>query len=157
MNGELEGAQALQARIKAVSNTDGRMGSRMLRGWQLHTVYLAKRRVPVKTRNLSRSIHPGPIVGHESATVVASAEYARYVEGGTQPHIIKPVRARMLAWGGDRRLTGSLRTGARPTNFARIVHHPGTRPRPFLRPAALEALEDLAMTQWYVAAWNEAA
>lgn len=157
MSGELEGAQALQARIKAVSNVDGRMGSRMLRGWQLQTVYLAKRAVPVKTRNLSRTIHPGVIDGNKGATVVASAEYARYVEEGTAPHIIRPIRARVLAWGGARRLTGSLRTGASPTSFARIVHHPGTRPKPFLRPAAVQALKELGMTPWYVQAWNEAA
>ena len=91
------------------------------------------------------------------ATVVASAEYARYVEEGTRPHIIRPVRARVLAWGGDRRLTGSLRSGARPTSFARIVHHPGTRPKPFLRPAAVQAMQELKMADTFIVAWNEAA
>ena len=155
--GHLEGAHALQARIKAVGNVDGRVGSRLLRGWQMQTVYLAKKLVPVKTRNLSRTIHPGRLDGHEGATVVASAAYARYVEEGTRPHIIKPVRARVLAWGGARRLTGSLRTGARPTAFARIVHHPGSRPKPFLRPAAVQAMQELKMTDTFVVAWNEAA
>ena len=157
MSGYLSGAEALEARIKAVGNVDGRVGSRLLRSWQMRTVYLAKHLVPVKTRNLRHTIHPGEVDGHVGAGVVASAEYARYVEEGTRPHIIRPVRARALAWGGDRRLTGSLRTGARPTSFARIVHHPGTRPKPFLRPAAVQALEELRMTDTFVVAWNEAA
>lgn len=158
MSGELHGKRGLQARLNAIDpSKDGRFGSRVLRMWQTSTVFEAKHLVPVKTRNLSRTIHPGHIKGSESATVVASASYARYVEEGTRPHIIRPVRARALAWGGARRLSGSLRSGARPEFFAKIVHHPGTRAKPYLRPAAVIALRKLSLADQYVVAWNEAA
>ncbi|MEV7770581.1 hypothetical protein [Kitasatospora sp. NPDC086791] len=48
--------------------------------------------------------------------------YAAYVELGTGPHIIRPNGKQALHWEG----------AAHPV---REVHHPGTRPRPFLRPA----------------------
>ena len=50
----------------------------------------------------------------------ASVPYAGYVLNGTGPHEIRPRRARVLAFqqGGQQR-------------FARVVHHPGTRPNPF--------------------------
>jgi len=152
----VSGGEQLVRRLTAAGLQNGRVGSRMLRRWQLVTVRLAKERVPKRTGNLQRSIHPGP-VGVTAATVEASASYAGYVEFGTRPHTIVPVRARVLAWGGARRLTGSLRTGARPTNFARLVHHPGTRPRPFLMSAGQQALEEANLAAEIVVAWNEAA
>lgn len=48
--------------------------------------------------------------------------YAAYVELGTEPHIIRPKDKKALFWVGAKR----------PVT---VVHHPGTRPRPFLRPA----------------------
>lgn len=49
------------------------------------------------------------------------------VEGGTVPHII----ASHGPWSLHNNITGDY--------FGRVVHHPGTRPHPFIRPAA-EAL-----------------
>jgi hypothetical protein len=50
---------------------------------------------------------------------------ALMLEKGTSPHEIRPHAGGVLAWrGGD----GKMR-------FARVVHHPGTRAQPFLRPA----------------------
>lgn len=47
--------------------------------------------------------------------------YAHFVERGTKPHWIKPKKAKSLFFAGLRR---------------EVVHHPGARPKPFLRPAA---------------------
>jgi hypothetical protein len=46
--------------------------------------------------------------------------YAKYVVGGTKPHVIYPVAARALRFAG--------RNG---TVFARVVHHPGTKANDF--------------------------
>ena len=58
--------------------------------------------------------------------VGTNVEYARYVEEGTPPHRIQARRKKALHW-----------KGARHPVFA--VNHPGTRARPYLRPA-LEAV-----------------
>jgi len=50
-------------------------------------------------------------------------DYGLYVEYGTPPHIIKPKNKKALHWGGT---NGPV---------VKLVHHPGTRPQPFIRPA----------------------
>lgn len=58
-------------------------------------------------------------VGGELRTrITNAAPYATYIEGGTRPHIIVPVRARMLVF---RNQQGTL-------VFAKKVNHPGTQP-----------------------------
>lgn len=54
--------------------------------------------------------------------------YGQFVEGGTSAHEIRARRASALRWeqGGE-------------IHFARLVHHPGTRARPFMGPGALKA------------------
>lgn len=59
--------------------------------------------------------------------VGTGVSYARMVEFGTKPHVIRAVHAHVLA---------NTRTG---DVFGPVVHHPGTRAQPFLRPA----LDDL--------------
>lgn len=57
-------------------------------------------------------------------TYATGVPYARYVVDGTVPHLIEPRAAKALHWvdrSGD--------------HFARLVHHPGTRPNPFARRA----------------------
>lgn len=49
------------------------------------------------------------------------AGYALYHHEGTRPHIIRPKRARALRF-----------TAQGHTVFANVVHHPGTRPNPYL-------------------------
>lgn len=58
----------------------------------------------------------------------ADVPYTKYVLEGTDPHEIRPRRARALHWndGGDR--------------FAQLVHHPGTLPNPFPRRALVPVL-----------------
>ena len=127
----------------------------MLRSLQLDTVREAKDRVPRKTGNLSRSIVAGRITPN-FATVEAGANYAAYVELGTRPHIIRPKNASVLAWGGERRLSGRLRTGSSATSFAKYVHHPGTKAQPYLVPGAQAAAAKVGIES-IVRRWNDAA
>lgn len=63
----------------------------------------------------------------------SSARYAGYVIKGTRPHVIRPTRAKALYWadgGGG--------------HWARMVHHPGTRPNNFAARAIREITPHLA-------------
>lgn len=85
--------------------------------------------VPVLTGNLGRSIREdeikavAPLVVEGGVT--AHADYAAAVHEGSRPHIIRPRRAQALRF----------EVGGR-TVYARMVRHPGTKARPFLRNAA---------------------
>jgi len=159
----LEGYEALVARIDAVDSARTRVA--IVRRWQLRTVRESKLLVPRKTGNLGRTIHAGK-ADEFGGTVVASADYARYVEEGTRGGtIIEPRPGRVgrngrpaaLAWGGARRLSGTLRSGSAPTSFARRVVRGATRAQPFLRPGAEIALGQENLTEEFVLAWNQAA
>jgi len=125
-----------------------------LRAWQIKTVQESQRLVHRKTGFLQRNIRPGRI-SLRSATVEARTPYAAPVELGAKPHIIRPKNAKVLAWGGPRRLTGRLKSGGKPTHFARLVHHPGNKPYPYLMPGARKALE--SFKDLIVHLWNGAA
>lgn len=79
------------------------------------------RTAPFKTGNLANSI------SYELTREgfrVSMARHGEYVEFGTAPHIIEVKNAEALHWksGGE-------------DHFAKRVHHPGTRPNPFIRNA----------------------
>jgi hypothetical protein len=149
----LQGADRLQMRLNAVK--DSPRG--ILRQWQIATVAEAKRAVPRKTGHLGRSIRAGGLFS-DHAIVEASVNYAAFVEYGTRAHIIRPRNKRILRFaanGGSARLTGAVRRGGSAV-FAREVHHPGTRPHPFLVPGARAALTKVGLTA-IVDQWNKAA
>lgn len=127
-----------------------------MRALQLSTVAEAQRRVPRKTGNLQRNIVPGA-VSADHAVVEARTNYAAPVEFGQKPHVIVPKNRKALAWGGDRRLSGRLRTGSEPTHFAKRVHHPGAKPKPYLVPGAEAALKKAGILAGIVTRWNRAA
>lgn len=58
-------------------------------------------------------------------------EYGSYVELGTPPHMIEVKKAKVLA-----KYTGTVAGKEQFTIFGKRVNHPGTRPSPFLMPAA---------------------
>lgn len=148
--GSLQGYEALQERLKRLGHMDGRLMTLLL----VQAEREAKLRARRKTGNMSRSI------GHEqtsdtSGRLYARANYAGYVERGTQPHVITPRVAAVLAWPGSgmARLTGSARVGASMV-FAMRVHHPGTRPHPFIEPGAKAAIEGAGLANEVVAVWD---
>jgi hypothetical protein len=145
----VEGMDALVARLHAIGEP-----APILRAMQLGTVREARLLVHRTTGHLGRSIVPGAIHG-DTATVEARTPYAATVELGSKPHVIRPRKAKVLAWGGTRRLSGTLARGSRATSFARIVHHPGTRPYPYLIPGARKAVG--LIRDAFVKLWNEAA
>lgn len=150
----LQGKRQLQARLTAIGKTEV-----MLRQVAVQGVAEAKSRVPRKTANLARTIRIGRVTRTNVSLFaggVRSVGYAAYVELGTRPHDIVPRTRQALAWGGARRLSGSLRSGAKPTNFAKRVHHPGTKAKPFLRPGLMAAAET-ATIKSVVKLWNGAA
>ena len=135
-------------RLRALGETQP-----VLRTLQIDTVAEAKLLVPRRTGHLGRSIVPGTLTPTH-AQVEARTPYAVYVERGTRPHIIRPRKAKALAWGGVRRLSGALARGSAPTHFAKIVHHPGTRPHPYLLPGAVKAVGHIKDA--LVRVWNSA-
>lgn len=156
----LTGDKDLLRRLKALE--DGVADRRILTEFGQLAVQFAKDDVPRKTGNLGRTIRVASVdPRRQSVQVVAGGSrnvgYAGWVEFGTRAHTIRPRRRKVLAWGGARRLSGTLRSGARATNFATIVHHPGTRPKPYLVPGAKKALAQVDKSRAVIEAWNKAA
>lgn len=151
---DVQGMEELQRRLNAVGDTKkllGRLG--------LIAVARAKELVPRKTGNLGRTIRLGTVNAAEAQIIAGGVNgvgYARAVEYGTRPHVIVPRYKKALAWGGSRRLSGSLRSGSKATMFARRVNHPGTKPKPYLIPAAQEVVQKYGIG-YVVEAWNSAA
>lgn len=82
----------------------------------------AKRRCTVNTGRLRASITLEPFNGGLAVKVGTKVEYAKAVEFGTGPHIIRPKNKRALFWPGAR-------------HPVKLVRHPGSRAKPFLFPA----------------------
>lgn len=115
------------ARLAAYLNASGGHVAQDLTRRTLRVVNRAKELAPVDTGRLRASIvwtigtaSGGGLV----ARVGTNVAYARAVHEGTRAHVIVPRRARVLRFPSGGRVV-----------FARRVHHPGTRPRPFLRDA----------------------
>lgn len=157
---DLQGSAELMRRFEALRT--GKANRAILGQFGTLAVQYARGLVPQKTRNLHRTIRVGDIdVAGQSVQVIAggrrSVGYAAHVEFGTRPHIIRPKRpGGVLAWGGQRRLSGSLRRGSKPTRFARFVNHPGTRPKPYLVPGAKRALGEVGLADRVIETWNRA-
>lgn len=115
----------------------------LMRDVALTAVGEQKRRAPVRTGNLRRTIHVGRVT-NTSAETVAGARYAGFVEVGTKPHEIRPRARKALRWKGSGGIV-----------FAKRVRHPGTKAQPFMVPGALAAIGDLR--DKIVALWNRAA
>jgi len=177
----LEGADDLAKRLRALSEKTPRI---ILEAWQADTVARAKDNVAPfsKTRTLSRSIRAGDLdVRSGNATVLAGGTstigYARFVEEGTRPHIIRPKNKKSLFFPSQGALTARAGAGAtigfrRSGNVnaatmrrfgnlafvhAKVVRHPGTRAQPYLRPAASDAMRALDLGPAVRVAWDGAA
>lgn len=85
----------------------------------------AKIFAPVDTGNLMNSISTDVDADGLGGEVGPTVNYGADIEYGTQPHIIRPKVANVLAF---------LAAGGGMV-FAREVHHPGTAPQPYMGPA----------------------
>jgi hypothetical protein len=151
---EVTGYSALQARLHAIGSQGSSSFMRLLgKAAVAEQKFLVHR----KTGNLGRTIHVGAVTP-TSVETIASANYAAFVELGTRPHTITPRAKKALRWAASpagRRLTGTPRKGAAVV-FAKRVHHPGTKPYPFMIPGAKAAVNKTGL-QAIVDAWNGAA
>jgi hypothetical protein len=96
------------------------------------TITYATPATPVRTGRLragNQFAVDAPSGWSVEGVVFNATEYARDVHDGTRPHIIKPRNAQALRFEGA---GGGI-------EFAMVVHHPGTRPRPFLAEGAAQA------------------
>jgi HK97 gp10 family phage protein len=87
---------------------------------------------PWRTGKLAQSITK-QVEGLE-ASVGPLVSYAGFVEFGTAPHEIKPIRANVLAFQG---VDGKLA-------FSAVVRHPGTKANPFMQ-RTKNQIEDKAL------------
>lgn len=150
----LKGEQQLRARLNAIGRTEG-----LTRAITIGGVREAKLIVHRRTGNLGRTIRVGNPTSDRAeikAGGLLKVGYAAAEELGSKPHIIKPRRAKVLAWGGSRTLGGRVRSGSAPDHFARMVRHPGQKPHPFLRPGLFKAALNQGVDA-IVKLWNEAA
>jgi phage gpG-like protein len=85
-----------------------------------------------RTGTLRRSIIKR-VESPKRGVVGTDVKYAPYVEFGTRPHIIRPKRAKVLAFKDKH---GRM-------IFARQVNHPGSKPYPYMEPAFRENVEPI--------------
>jgi len=83
--------------------------------------------VPHKTGNLLKLNNWKGLQEPMKFTWSPLVNYAAFVEFGTAPHMIFPKVKKALHWGGD---DGPV---------VKYVHHPGTKPNPFMERIAEEA------------------
>lgn len=81
---------------------------------------------PVKTGYLASTVYKQ--VSDSEGVVGVAASYARVVVEGSAPHEIRPANGGVLAF----MIAGKM-------IFTPIVHHPGTKPNPFMQNALDEA------------------
>ena len=94
---------------------------------------VAQSLAPIKSGALRKSI----TISHTSKTHITigpQAPYGAYVEFGTKPHDIRPKNKEYL--------TFKTRDGRWVRT--KLVHHPGTKAQPYMRPAAEQVLSQIA-------------
>lgn len=149
---DVKGLPQLRARFEAIKPNPN-----LMRQLALTAVAEQKKLVPRRTGNLARTIGIGSVTA-VSAETLATANYAAYVELGTRPHDIVPrsKKALRFAVGSGATLAGKPRKGASVV-FAKRVHHPGTKPKPFMVPGARNAVEQVGFKEVIYREWNDAA
>ncbi len=91
---------------------------------------MAVNNAPRKNGDLRENIIFGVDDRQLEGEVISNAEYSAAVEKGTKPHVIRPVKKKVLA----NPETGEI--------FGKKVNHPGTTAQPFLYPAWKKAQKD---------------
>ena len=90
-----------------------------------------KQRCPVDNGELRASIKG---MRTFNGAEISMLDYAKYVEYGTPPHIIRPNKRKALKFEPGRKQRLESGRGSKREVFAKEVRHPGTRPQPFIRP-----------------------
>ena len=105
---------------------------------------LMKANVAVQTGALRSSLY-AVLSGRSTLKLGSTDPKAVFIEKGTKPHVILPRRP-----GGVLRFSVGIApaVGLGRVVFTRRVHHPGTRAKPFMRPAAREAHKLIPQYLW---------
>lgn len=112
--------QTLAPKIqKNVQRTALRAGAKVYLGEVQARIPVASGQLRASARITSRAQGASVSASVKVGNIVAW--YAHLVEFGTRPHVIRAAPGRAMRFGGV---------------TTREVHHPGTRARPFMRPAA---------------------
>lgn len=143
--------QAALQRAKAMIRPAlvGGMRELMNDAWRIASQLVTGQVVKVRSGHLRRTIGPPKVTATGDliqGSLAATAKYAKPIEEGSRPHIIRVRQAKALRFFaasgmGPVRLTrrGKVSaTGNRAVGafvFAKFVRHPGTPPRPFMAPA----------------------
>lgn len=90
---------------------------------------------PVDTGRLRNSIK---VKVTDRGITIWMVEYAKFVEFGTPPHIIKPKDKKALKF--------KVKRGGKNI-FAKKVKHPGTRPNPFIRNTIQNKLQNIIIEE----------
>jgi hypothetical protein len=115
--------RTVTSRIQIHSISIPILGESLVREVTTKGFYLLRDEAPERRGDLRRSTQQRSM-GLEGEVTVGT-HYAVFVAMGTQPHIIRSVRARALRFVVDGEVV-----------FATLVHHLGTKPNPFVRRAA---------------------
>lgn len=124
---------ALAERLRSAGQSSQQALLETLMQAATHIAETMKSLAPVDTGNLRDSI--GVRLQGDSIVIgpdLERAPYAGYVEFGTAPHEIRPKNAKALRF-----------TVGGQVVFARVVHHPGTRPSYYVARAFQEWLDSL--------------
>lgn len=136
----LLGSKELKARMDNLKTVFQPAGRR----WAEDTVRTARPHIPVKSGRTRSSLRVRS--ASKTRAVVAVRYVARFLEGDTKAHVIAASKKRSLAFPSGGR-----------TIFAKKAQRRARSGRPFLAPAAQQALERSPMREELVNAWNEAA
>jgi hypothetical protein len=157
----LRGYDALQRRFHAIGTLDATfmrdLGGQAIRE-QKKLLY-----TEAVTR---RTGHSGQLITLENVTETSASTVARgtavFADTGTRPHEIRPNAKKALRWAVSSskgfRLTGVPKAGSVVQwAFAKVVHHPGTKPHPYMVRGAKMAIAGAGLTDRIIAKWNGAA
>ncbi len=134
----LDGIDELRTALRACDDQAGRLLLRATRIGLDEGRVLAKAMARRRTGALAESIVTRLLASSQRSAdgeMVAAKPYASFVEGGTKAHEIRPRNGQALRF-----FVGGA------AHFARVVHHPGTRPYPFVGPA-LEKWQRVAIRE----------
>lgn len=103
-------------------------------------VVAVKRELALPTKRFKHTVEfyetQAPGAASSGIEVATKDKVYNILDGGAKPHIIKPKKAKMLAFNSvfkAKTKPESLNSGAGrnspPVAFARVVHHPGIKPR----------------------------